>query len=76
LGRGKIDPKVKATLSKHEKFLSRVESAAIEIAASEMIEIRVERDTRGRYPTFTLRVLGAAEQKIVKERYVDGLKIK
>lgn len=69
---------VKKTLSKDEHFLSAVESAAIRVASQDGIAVRVERDTRGRYPTFTLRVLGEAAKfdKIVKERYVDGKKVK
>jgi hypothetical protein len=68
----------KRTLSPMEKFLSAVESAAITVATRDGIAVRVERDTRGRYPTFTLRALGDASKfdKIVKERYVDGLKVK
>lgn len=74
----RIDHSTKKALNKTEKFLAAVESAAIDVARREGWEIRTERDSRGRYPTFTLRLVGekVTSDKVVRERYVDGVKIK
>jgi hypothetical protein len=52
-----------------EKFLAAVESRVIEMARREGVIIRVERDTRGRYPTFVLRTVLLGEHAVLSRKY-------
>lgn len=61
-----------------ENFLELVEATIIDLAEKEGVMIRVERDTRGRFPTFALRACHVAEggERVVLMRKLNGHKLK
>jgi hypothetical protein len=60
-----------------ESFIELIEDKAIEAAQGIGFAIRIERDSRGRYPTLIIRVVGEVDaEPHVVARKVDGVLVK